>query len=341
MNQEVEVIEFNPNEVQLYSEFTAQLEKLKADNSKAVFDYESPKGNKEARSHIFSIRKVKAALEQARKDAKARALEYGRLVDSKAKEIASELEAMIELHDKPLREIEEKEKARIAEHERQIAVIEALGETRGNSELLRLTIASVEDTRLGARWEEFETAAARAKEKALVVLKERLAAAVTHEAEQAELARLRAEAEARAQKERDEAIARDAAERARREAEEAAERQKQADLRAQQEREQKAAAEAREREIALERAQREKAEAEARAAKAEKEAKEKAERDLAYKQEQERLAAEKREADKKHHAAVNNAAVDALVSAGLSREMAVIAVTAIAKRQVPRVSIAY
>src|SRR5690606_23508393 len=78
------------------------------------------------------------------------------------------------------------------------------------------------------KWEEFEAEAARAKDKAVSSLRAALVAREKYEAEQAELARLRAEAEAREQKEREERIAREAAERAQREAEAKAQAEREA-----------------------------------------------------------------------------------------------------------------
>jgi hypothetical protein len=336
-----EFIPASLNAVELYSEFRQQLQTLKADSNALVFDYASPKGNKEARSHIYSLRKINAALEKARKEAKAEALEYGRKVDSMAKEIAGELDALIEQHDKPLREIEERETARVAEHNRQLAILNALGDNQGNSEMLRMTIDVVEQTALGDRWQEFETLAARAKDEALTKLRANLAATEKHEQEQVELARLRAEAVERERLDREARIAQEAADKAKREAEQAAQREA---MRVEQERieaERKAADAIRAQELALESAKRETAEANERAAKAEQEAKAKAERDLAAKQAAERAEAEKREANKKHQAKVNNEAMICLVAAGLSEDAAKLAVVAIAQRKVQHVTISY
>lgn len=59
--------------------------------------------------------------------------------------------------------------------------------------------------------------------------------------------------------------------------------------------------------------------------------------------EQARLEAEAkaREADKAHKAAINRAALEAFVAGGMTEECAKQAVTLIAKRQIPNVSIAY
>jgi len=91
----------------------------------------------------------------------------------------------------------------------------------------------------------------------------------------------------------------------------------------------------------LETAKREKAEAETRAANAEKAAKEKAERELQDRNRREKEEADKREANKKHQAKINNEAVAGLVEAGLSKDDAVKAITAIAKRAVQHVVISY
>ncbi len=42
-----------------YTDIRAELAKLAEENDKAVFDYESPSGQKMARSHIHNIRLVK------------------------------------------------------------------------------------------------------------------------------------------------------------------------------------------------------------------------------------------------------------------------------------------
>jgi hypothetical protein len=338
-----EFIPASLNAVELYSEFKSQLATLKAESNALVFDYASAKGNKEARSHIYSLRKINAALEKARKEAKAEALEYGRKVDSMAKEIAGELDALIEQHDKPLREIEERETARIDAIKRRMQTLDfaPLLTPNTTAEQLQSILAGIEAFALDASLGEFMATAALAKDKAIGELKSKLAERQQYEAEQAELARLRAEAVERERLDREARIAQEAADKAKREAEQAAQRES---MRVEQERieaERKAADAIKAQELALERAKRETAEANERAAKAEQEAKAKAERELAAKQATERAEAEKREANKKHQAKVNNEAVAGLVVAGLSEDAAKAAIVAIAQRKVPNVTISY
>lgn len=181
-------------------------------------------------------------------------------------------------------------------------------------------------------------------------------------AEAAERARREAEENARREREAAERRAEEERERIEREAREAAaraeaERQRierearEAEERAARAERQRLDAERRAKEAA-EQAERDRIDAERRAEEARIAAEERAKRDAAaavererQRVEAERLAAEeaqrKREADRAHRDIVTNAAVAALVAAGLSEAAAKTAVTAIAKGDVPRVSIAY
>lgn len=70
MTEQAEVILFNEQKISAYDPFRAQLAELKTNNEKAVFNYEDPAGNKEARSHIYKLRKTKSAVDRVRKDQK-------------------------------------------------------------------------------------------------------------------------------------------------------------------------------------------------------------------------------------------------------------------------------
>ena len=65
-------------------------DKLK-ENSSITFNYDDPKGFKEAKSHVAGLRKVKSKIEKTRKALKADALEYGRKVDGIAKELKADI----------------------------------------------------------------------------------------------------------------------------------------------------------------------------------------------------------------------------------------------------------
>ena len=100
--------------------------------------------------------------------------------------------------------------------------------------------------------------------------------------------------------------------------------------------------------LQAERAERDKSEAQQREAQAKADADRKAAEAVA--EEQRRVAAQaaadakeakRREADKAHKAAINSAALQAFVTGGMTEECAKLAVTLIAKKSIPAVSITY
>lgn len=334
--------------IAVYEEFRAQLGELRKLNAGTVFDYEDSRGNKDARSHIYKLRQTKAAVEKARKKEKSESLEYGRRVDEQAKEIVSEIDGMIEVHAKPLEEIEQRENDRIDRHKSRLAEMDGLGQNIAGRwmeislEAMKERLADVEAVPDGDNyWEEFALLAAQAKISTLDLIRKAIARREAHDAEQAELERLRKEAEERERAEREEKIRKEAAERAAQEVEERAQAEREwAEAAAAAARE---AAERRELELKLaaETAERQKVEAEQRAANAEKEAEERIRREAADRAVKEAAEAEAREADKNHMAATNRAAVAAFVKGGLPEDMAKQAVTLIAQKAVPNVSISY
>jgi colicin import membrane protein len=353
-----------------YQPFYAQLAELEQKNATLVFDYQSPKGNKEARSHINTLRLTKGALERTRKSAKEESLRIGRAIDAEAKEIGARIEAMITVHQSAVDEIEQREKERVSELAQHLAELRNIGAAATTAAALAEEIADLEPLVIGDDWQEFKPQALEAKDAVLRGLRQRHGEAVEREKQEAELARLRAEAAERERLEHEAAIVRAAEERARVEAARAAQ---EAEARAAAERE---AAARRELELKLQaenaerrrveaeqRAEQERVDAIARAERAEQEAKDRAERQAkeaaaaaerqaaeAVRREQDRVAAEqaaaaadlaRREANKAHKAKVNRAALAALIAGGLSDECAKQCVTLIASGKVPAVSIAY
>jgi len=329
--------------IKAYDPFRGQLAELKDLNARTVFDYEDPKGNKEARSHIFKLRQTKAAVEKARKQEKAASLEYGRKVDSEAKEIIGEIDGMIEIHAHPIAEIEAREERRVTAIRERIEDMRSLAaddmELRACGWQDRLN--SLEAIPIDDSWNEFTAEAAKVKDEILSTLRRRLAERQKYEAEQAELARLRQESEERERRDREDALRREGEERARKEAEQAAQRERDREERERREAEEAAQRRELEAQRAIEQAKREKAEAEARAERAAKEERERIEREQREAKMREEQEAAKREGDRKHKAAVNNAAVAAMVEFGIPKEHAKAAVMLIAKKEIPNVSIAY
>src|SRR4051812_5978960 len=115
-------------ELTQYNVVKSDIATLKAQNAALVFIYDTPEGNKNARSHVHKLRLKKGEVERVRKDVKAAALEFGRKVDFVAKELTDDLDGMIEVHQKPLDAIEQRVAAELAEKERKAAEAKAEAE---------------------------------------------------------------------------------------------------------------------------------------------------------------------------------------------------------------------
>lgn len=355
MSDVTELIELPPQETALEvyakpSGLEPWLEKIRAEVTGHVPDVSTRKGREAIASLAFKVRKSKTALDGLGKKLVDDLKDVPKRIDAERKRMRDTLDALADEVRAPLTEWEEAEESRVALHKADLQGLadQAEGVDGMPSERIRERLAFVERVAIDSSWEEFEAEAARAKDKAVSTLRAALAAREQYEAEQAELARLRAEAEVREQKEREERIAREAAERAQREAEAKAQAEREAAIRREQEA--KAAAERRELELKLaaERAEREKAEAIARAEQEKRDAEARQQR--AIEAERQRVAAEKaqaeaeakrREADKAHKAKINRAALEAFVAGGMPEDCAKQAVTLIVKGAIPSVRITY
>lgn len=327
------------------------LTKIKDELDAFVADVSTKKGRDAIASIAYKVAKGKTALDNIGKELVADLKDVPKKIDAERKRMRDLLDQWKDEVRKPLTDWEEAEAAREARHKAGIQAIKDCGNglIGGQPQPFGILFHELEERIVvNSSWEEFETEALHAKATALASLKAQFAEHQKRAAEQAELAKLRAEAADREQRDREERIAREAAERAQREAEAKAQAEREAVIK--READAKAAAERRELELKLqaERAEREKVEAQQR----EQQAKADADRreSEAVAAEQRRVAAvaaeeakeaKRREADKAHKTAVNRAALDAFMKGGLSEECAKTAVTLIAKKAIPAVSITY
>lgn len=342
-------------------------------------DISTRKGRDAIASMAYKVARSKTALDEVGKKLVADLKEVPKKIDAERKRVRDTLEAWQEEVRRPLNEWQAAEDARINKHNDAIGRIRMLAiDLDGiTAEDLADRIEKMEAIALGENWEEFEAEAARAKDKALVVLRTALTARQQYEADQAELARRRAEDELREQQEREARIAREAEERALREAEQRAQAEREAAARREQQlidsaanakraaeqaaRDAEAAAELQRRQLKLqaEQAQLAAEQAEAnrlaaeqradhariaaeqraiQAAEAARLAEIKRQKDAADEVlRQERL----READKEHRRAINLSALEAFVKGGMTEECAKQAITLIASRVIPSISIQY
>ncbi|WP_313308712.1 hypothetical protein [Stutzerimonas nitrititolerans] len=326
------------------------LQQIRAEIDSFVPDVSTKKGRDAIASIAHKVARSKTALDNVGKELVAELKEIPKKIDAERKRMRDTLDAWKDEVRAPLNAWEQAEADRIAGHEGLIDSMRSWANPASDltSSELKDSIARLDEIEIGAGLEEFEAEAHRVKAASLTALQLALTKRQAYEAEQAELERLRAEAAQREQKEREERIAREAAEQAQREAEQRAQAER--DAAAKREADAKAAAERRELELKLaaERAERERVEAQQRAEQAERDAEARAERAAAAERqrqadEQARIEAEAkaREKDKAHKASINRAALDAFIAGGMPEECAKQAVTLIAKRLIPNVSIQY
>lgn len=334
-------------------------DKVKTEVLSEVPDLTTAKGRARIASLASKVSKSKTAVENPGRAYLKQLKDLPKTIEKELREFADDMDRLRDEVRKPLTDWENAEKARMDLHRANIDALRPAPIEGFSSTDLENLIDIVLRVSVNESWEEFEAEAHRVKAETLEFYKAALAVRKKQEAEQAELARLRAEAEERARKDREEQIAREAAEKAKREAEEAARLEKErAEAAAKAEREAserrelelKLAAEQAERQkLAAEQAQkaaeeaRIKAEADAKvqAEQAARDAEERVKREAEAKAQAEAAELAKREADKKHKARINNEAVAAFVAGGFSDDEAKTIVKLIALGTVPNVKISY
>lgn len=298
-----------------------------------VPDITTVSGRKAVASMAFKVAKSKTYLDGVGKKLVDEYKEIPKKIDATRKRVRDTLDEWKDEVRKPLTDWEEAEDARVNAIKAALAELQAVidDQSERTSEAIRDRLDEVRREAITEQFYAEHTAmAAEFKDRAITALETQLARAEKREAEAAELARLRAEQTAREQKEREDRIAREAAEAAQCKAATSAKAERdrlEAEARAERE-----AAERRELQLKLEKEQAERRVVEAEA---------RAKRELEEQAERERAEAAKREADTKHRAAVNRAAMAALVEGGVPEDVAKTVIKLIASKSVPAVSIQY
>lgn len=323
-----------------FSTVRIELEELKKNNESMVFDYETAKGEKEVRSYIYKLRQSKSVVKKIHQDAKAEALAIGKKLDADKRELTSEIEEMIDIHDKPLREKKEREEREAAEK---------LAEEQYNSDFdealhMHDIFKREEALRIAEEKIAKEKAEQEAKAEAERLEKERIERERKLQEQAAEKAKIEAERKAQAEKEE--------SERREREAKEAQQRAEQAAMEAKIKAEKEAeearirakieAENAEKKRLADIKAAEEKAEIEKKAAILEEQRKQ-AEKEVAQKAEAERLARieAERQADLNHRKKINNESLDSLKEIGIGHDDAIKIISEIAKGNIKNIHIKY
>lgn len=314
-----------------YDEIREQLEKVK-EACDFLPDTTTEEAYGKSKRVSLDVDKLLTALEKKRKDKKAYFLEGGRQVDAQAKSIAEELEQYQKPHkqaykalDNAIKELEANRKAELEQRVQQMRTL-PYDMRDSDSRGLLLAMESMQSEEcLG--FYEYTMQALEARNSARAALGAMYADTLKAETEAVELAKLRAEKEARDKSDYEDKIRREASAKAELEKAEAIKRE----------------------EIAKQAL----IESEAKAVEAQKQsiryAEEMAEKarlaEIARQAEAKRIEdseTARREADKNHKASINNAAVAAIMSeCGITEETAKSIVIAIAKGKIPSVKISY
>ena len=119
---ECEVIDL-AQELQVFEPLAAKIAEVKEKNASLVFDYEDKEGNKNARSHIAQLRRLKSPITETHRMAKAEALKFTKALDAKKSELIGAVDEMISVHHTPIWEIEQREA--VIEAEKQLKIQQA------------------------------------------------------------------------------------------------------------------------------------------------------------------------------------------------------------------------
>lgn len=334
-----------------------------------VPDLKTRKGRERIASLAAKVSKSKTAVEKPGRDYLRRLKEMPKVVEAELREFVTTMDNLRDEVRQPLTDWQAAEDARVEKHNSMIRHIEdcGLGLIGGQPQPFALLFRELEEKIVvDEKFEEFEAEAHRAKTTALAKLKSSFEEHQQREAEQAELERLRREAEERAEQDRIRAAQEAAVELERQRV--AREQQAERDAAAKREQDLKDQAAAQERaaenerlqlQLQTEQAERARVQAEADRVAAEQRVEQerqaaarRAEEAAEQARQDERRRAdaaaaeilrqqEAREADKAHRASINRAALEAFMAEGMPEACAKQAVTLIAQRKIPNIAISY
>lgn len=236
MTNEIQVIEENEIAV-AFQKFTAKelFARLEEQAMSVVFDLTNPKERIALKSHVYKIRQSKTAFDSHGSELKKQYTDVTSKIDAERKVFKTECDILIEKLLAPLVEIELAEKKRTEDIKARIqAIKDFLDPTYlDNSNQIKANIANLKAIEIDGSFQELQSQAKLAKYETLEELEKTLVYRINLEKEEAEAIRIANEKieadriqkekeEKQRQIERDERIARDAAEKAQREAEEKA-----------------------------------------------------------------------------------------------------------------------
>ncbi|UBT78772.1 hypothetical protein LCH33_002135 [Pseudomonas amygdali] len=326
------------------------LQAVTAEVTAEVPDLTTRKGRDRIASLAAKVSSSKVAVEKPGREYLKRLKEMPKVVETELREFVTKMDALRDVTRKPLTDWEEANDRRIDAHNDGIQRIKDLAvfaETPSAANVAQI-IADLELVEINDSWEEFLAEAAQAKDRSLASLRTLLADRTKHEAELAAIAQFNAEQAKRDQEARDAEIARKAAEQARIDAEQKALAEREAAARREQELKDQAERQSLQIKLQEEQAERQKLQAEQdRIAAEQRQAEAVEQARLAEVKKQADAKAEElrqqkaRERDQAHKASINRAALEAFIAGGMPEACAKQAVTLIAQRKIPAITIAY
>ncbi|MFC6377542.1 hypothetical protein [Tatumella terrea] len=316
------------------------IEEIRAKAKSVVGDINTAKGRKAYISMAATVRSSKVAIDDAGKTLVAEMKKRPALVDASRRKIREALDELAIEIRQPVTDWEA-EQERLKKEEEERVAAEAYSAMRDEADAMNADYNRAKAEALAKQIESDHELALLMNDK--------------HDRERAEAARLaeqqRIEHEQRIAREAEERVKREVEEKARRDREESERRESELQAAAEKERQERIAAEQRAEQQRIEAQQLAEHQAREAREKAEREKQEaiEAERRKAAQAEQARLAEEKRIKDEagrrakdlEHRRSINQAAVSALVASGLTEDCATACIKAIAKGQVPAVTINY
>lgn len=199
------------------------LDKLIEDIKKRVANFNADAstaiGRDEIKSFAFKIAKSKTALDNLGKDCVADWKAKSKLVDAERSRVWEVMEALQHQVRKPVTDWEQIEESRISALKERIQMLTIPTVLSNDSTELKSLLSDIKLIIIDESFEEMAKVATITKDGTVVYLEKQITAAEKREADAAELLKLREEAEKRAQHDRDEAIRKEAAEKATKEAE--------------------------------------------------------------------------------------------------------------------------
>jgi hypothetical protein len=169
-------------------------------------DLSTAKGRKALRSLANTVSSKKAELDRQGKALTEAQRKEIAAVNAGRKQAEDRLAALRDEIKKPVEDWDAAEEARVAQHKQALDRFDLnRADASSTSEQVRHILHDIENVSVGKEWDEFQPIAAAKHEQALNYYRGLLTAAEQREADAAELARLRAESEARAKKDAEEA----------------------------------------------------------------------------------------------------------------------------------------